>query len=283
MDTKEFIASGILEHYVLGVTSPQETAEVESRAAADSEIWKELEALRTSIEEYALQFEKQPPEALKARIMTEIAGNANFSVQTAAVADAELENHSQSNIKPLNPQSKIENRKSNLAIAASVALLISLLGNLLFYNNWQKTEEKLAISENQNVKIAGDLKVTQASYVAVNQEIRLIESADYQKIKVAGTPDSPNLKAVIYWNKAKSEVYLSGLSELPAISADQQYQLWAIIDGKPIEAGLISGSDSLQQLKSFAKADAFAISLEAKGGSTTEKGPLGKVVGVGKV
>ncbi len=59
-------------------------------------------------------------------------------------------------------------------------------------------------------------------------------------------------------------------SNLPAVPAGKQYQLWAIVDGKPISGGMIStekGIYHIQKMKSFGKADAFAITLEKAGGS----------------
>jgi anti-sigma-K factor RskA len=54
-----------------------------------------------------------------------------------------------------------------------------------------------------------------------------------------------------------------------------QYQLWAIVDGKPFDAGLLietktaDNKYNIQKMKSFGKAEAFAITLEKKGGSAT--------------
>ena len=59
---------------------------------------------------------------------------------------------------------------------------------------------------------------------------------------------------------------------MPAAPTGKQYQLWAIVDGSPVDAGMITtdkGSYSIQKMKSFGKADAFAITLEKTGGSPT--------------
>ena len=63
----------------------------------------------------------------------------------------------------------------------------------------------------------------------------------------------------------------SGLPETPV---GMQYQLWAIIDGKPVDAGMILSNSSgdkyhIQKMKSFGKAEAFAITLETQGGNAT--------------
>jgi hypothetical protein len=49
---------------------------------------------------------------------------------------------------------------------------------------------------------------------------------------------------------------------LPAPALGKQYQLWAIVDGKPVDAGIISLQKEIykiQKMKSFGSAQAFAI------------------------
>jgi anti-sigma-K factor RskA len=71
--------------------------------------------------------------------------------------------------------------------------------------------------------------------------------------------------------KNTGEVYVDP-TNLPDPAAGKQYQLWAIVDGKPVDAGMIStqkGVYKIQKMKSFGKAQAFAITLENEGGSPT--------------
>ena len=49
-----------------------------------------------------------------------------------------------------------------------------------------------------------------------------------------------------------------------------QYQLWALVDGKPVSAGMYSAEkDTKEILANIPKAQAFAITLEKQGGSTS--------------
>jgi anti-sigma-K factor RskA len=86
-----------------------------------------------------------------------------------------------------------------------------------------------------------------------------------------GTPKSPEALAKLFWMKNTGQVYIDP-SNLPAVPAGKQYQLWAIVDGKPEDAGMITtekGIYHIQKMKSFGKVDAFAITLEKTGGSPT--------------
>ena len=97
---------------------------------------------------------------------------------------------------------------------------------------------------------------------------------------VATSPDS-NSVATVYWHTKSKDVYLL-VNNLPQPPSDRQYQLWAIVDGKPVDAGVfdIQNSQGLLRMKNMPRAQIFAVTLEKRGGSTTPEGPmyvLGKV------
>ena len=70
--------------------------------------------------------------------------------------------------------------------------------------------------------------------------------------------------------KNTGDVYVDP-SNLGQLSPDKQYQLWAIVDGKPVNGGMISSKNGdifhMQKMHSFGKAQAFAITIEKAGGS----------------
>jgi anti-sigma-K factor RskA len=158
-------------------------------------------------------------------------------------------------------------------------LALSIGGNIWFFNNWQKSEERVFALESQNQILAQEGQTLKASY---QEEVAILQNPSTKIITLAGQSVAPQAKALVYFNPSKQEVYLSKLS-LPDAPTGKQYQLWAIIDGKPVDAGLIDNHTNILKMKSFANAAAFAISLENTGGSTTEAGPKGAVYVVGNV
>ncbi|MBC7412165.1 MAG: anti-sigma factor [Bacteroidia bacterium] len=73
--------------------------------------------------------------------------------------------------------------------------------------------------------------------------------------------------ATIYWNTTSKEVYLSW-NNIHKLPTDKQYQLCAIVNGKPINIGVFDLVTSLQKMQLTANdASAFAITVEQKGGS----------------
>ncbi len=76
--------------------------------------------------------------------------------------------------------------------------------------------------------------------------------------------------ATVYWDSRSKDVYLL-VNNLPKPASQKQYQLWAIVDGKPVDAGMVdlSGSQDnmLLKMRNIPEAQAFAITLEKEGGS----------------
>lgn len=69
---KEYIDSGILEQYVLGNTSPEESREVALRAAADPAIQQEIELISGILFSYAMEHAIPPNPILKPFLLATI-------------------------------------------------------------------------------------------------------------------------------------------------------------------------------------------------------------------
>lgn len=305
MNTKEYIASGIIESYVLGLITVGESAEVETLALEYPEIQAEIESVSNTFENYALQYEKEPPAFLKDKIMEHLfsepisadrfqaavhGGQSTVANEQLAGDSNQSDNREQLPVSSKqideNPREIISlggasaPQRSIFRMAASwVLLALSIAGNIWFFKNWKNSEEKLVVLETQNQVLAQEGKALKASY---QEEVAILQNPDFKIITLAGQPDYPTAKALIYFDKNKKEVYLSAL-KLPKAPTGKQYQLWAFVNGKPVNAGLIDENGNVLKMKSFDKVEAFAISLEAAGGSTTEIGPKGAVYAVGAV
>ena len=72
MTSKEYIDSGILENYVMGMASHSEREEVEMMAAANPDIRQEIDAISDVLEEYALAHAMQPSPMVKPLLMATI-------------------------------------------------------------------------------------------------------------------------------------------------------------------------------------------------------------------
>ena len=182
MNTKEYIASGIIESYVLGVTTVGESTEVEQLALEHPEIQTEIESVSNTIENYVLQFEKEPPAFLKDKIKAQLfsepisadrfqaavhGGQSTVANEQLAGDSGQLSvnsNQLSGNSKQIdeNPREIVSlnnnvnsPQRSIFSMAASwVLLALSIGGNIWFFSNWKNSEEKLVALETQNQVLA---------------------------------------------------------------------------------------------------------------------------------
>ncbi len=72
MTSKEYIDSGILENYVMGMANHSEREEVEMMAAANPDIRHEIDAINDALEKYALSHSIEPSPMVKPLLMATI-------------------------------------------------------------------------------------------------------------------------------------------------------------------------------------------------------------------
>jgi len=86
--------------------------------------------------------------------------------------------------------------------------------------------------------------------------------------------------AYVYWNGSTQEVYLD-IQNMKELAQENQYQLWAIIDGKPVDAGVFDGNlTGLVKMKGIGTgAAAFAVTIEPRGGKASPTLETMQVVG----
>lgn len=104
----------------------------------------------------------------------------------------------------------------------------------------------------------------------VAQKIAMITDPSTKPVVLNGMNSMANKKAMVYFNQETKEVYFNA-HDLQLTDPEKQYQLWAIVDGKPVDMGMIdlNTKDIFQKMKSIENAQAFAVTIEKKGGSPT--------------
>lgn len=248
MNTEEYISSGILESYVLDQLSNEERLAVEKLMAENEEIRSEIEAIERSIETLALSTSLEVP------------------LDTDDLLPP-TENKSESPVISLPRKSEGYLR---IAVAASIFLAIgsSILAGY-YWNKWQSTESRLAEVIAQNDQFAENFNKVNQELETTRNSVAIMSDENFSRVVMNGTENSPSALATVYWNQSSQQVYLN-VQQLGELSEAQQYQLWAIIDGKPVDAGVFDLTDSQEFLKMKAIGSgvaAFAVTIEPKGGS----------------
>ncbi len=112
------------------------------------------------------------------------------------------------------------------------------------------------------------MSAQEAQVANYEKNLAFYQNPDYLKINLTNVDGKPDALVQLFWSKSTHYVYTSDIS-LPKPPEGKQYQLWAIVDGKPVSAGMLTAKNTPEQMSAFVKADAFAITLEKAGGSET--------------
>ena len=113
--------------------------------------------------------------------------------------------------------------------------------------------------------------------------LNVLQSPKIDMVFMNGLAPSPTGYGKIIWDPVK-KVAIFQVANLPAIPADKDYQLWIIKNKKPIPAGVFSVRD-VKETENYFKVlsldvtdkkeiDAFAVTLEPKGGSPQPSGEM---------
>ncbi len=271
MNIEEYISSGVLELYAAGALSAAEQAEVEALAQKYPEINAELNQITQAYDQYASLHAVTPPAQLKAKVLSAISSKENTGYAPTPPA-VDTPDASAKVIPLLLASQGASNNNYKWLIAASVSLLIlSNVFSFYFYQNWKKSENQLQLAIATQQQYAQQVQRVQHQLNQNETALALISDPNTQRVELKGVAKSPapTSRVTIFWHKSTSKVLLS-VNNLPVPPENQQYQLWAIVDGKPVDAGLLTKSEqaeAFQQMKAVNQAQAFAITLEPKGGS----------------
>lgn len=149
----------------------------------------------------------------------------------------------------------------------AVFLTIVLLGciGFAYWLYSQNAELKKSNDELQAKYSSSDSLLSQ-----ITDEQKIISDTTAVVVNLAGTKSAPHSKASVYWDSTAASVYLV-VKNMPELPSDNQYQLWALIDGKPSSLGVFDTPKNkvLLKMQNTQKADAFAITIEKKGGSVS--------------
>ena len=292
MDIQQYIESGILEEYALGLLSTTDRAQVEQTAAAHPEIQRELQEVVSGLDTYGQAHAITPPPAMRERVLagwqqairaTPAAEPSSPTMQAVppaapiGVPTAPVTSESGPVVRPISSAPEPIYTAAPRAgfswlMAASVALLLSVAGNYVLYNRWQNTESALFAAQNDQARFAAARQASERRVISQDRELAVLRDEQYQSVLLAGTPAAPSAKARVLYNPATKAVYVN-VRSLPVAPAGKQYQLWALDNGKPVDAGMLAtttaAGDSLQQMKNIGSAQAFAMTVEDAGGSVS--------------
>lgn len=260
---RAYIESGILELYVLGQLTRQEEQDVHTMASKFPEISEEIKAIEKAMERYALQ--------------NSIVPRIGLDKELIAKLHAPEESHAahEEHVPVFKQHAGTRVRNLLMALAACITLLLAVtIGLIASQSKLNEAKHQIATLSLQNTRYASTAAYMERNNADLKKIADLVNDPNWAIVKLAGTKSQPASKLTVYWNKEKRNVMVDqSRMVLPANDPEHQYQLWALVDGKPVDLGVFDVKADqgklLLEMKAIPKAQAFAVTLEKKGGSVS--------------
>jgi anti-sigma-K factor RskA len=264
VNVKEYIQSGIVESYVLGMATDAERLEFEQACTDYPEVATARDAFERSLEEQLLQDSVAPPSHLRDKILE-------------AVKPSTTENGMQQEVD------ETPVRQMNVWKWVAAASLILLVGaGYWAYTTNEKYKELVA----KQAPMEKQLQESIAQLDTLQKDADILRHP-MKTVSLKGTEMAPQAQTTVYWDTTgtSKDVYMV-INNLPVTATDKQYQLWALLDGQPIDLGVfdfeVQQKRLVMKMKNVQNAQAFAITLEQRGRLNQEK-PEGKIYVVGNL
>ncbi len=235
MSKEEFMLSGYLERYALGELSDAEIIKVKEYLEKYPSLRQELGYMENSLEQIARQNAVEPP-TLTADMLTE-----KITRDTAT--------------------SKSPSGRSSWNYAIWLGLIAALL-----YSIWSLFQSHTRLHDQEHAYAMLARECDEKAVLASNR-IAIYEHEATEHYRLMGGASKSTCQAVVLWNDNLKTGYLK-THDLPRLSSNETYQIWADKEGVMIPVGLLeSASPHLQTLEYIEDAESLNITIEPAGGS----------------
>jgi len=247
MKEEEIIASGLLELYITGSLSKDESLEVEMALERFPSLKKELEAIEDSLMK------------LSETTSGEIAPSTWDAITRLTYK-----------VRSIDKTPRTRNWNSLMGWAASL-LFFSGLVWMLIQNNELKSD--LRTKNTQNIVLKEQVTTSETQLAVATDILEIVRSKDFKAINLPGNPDvSPDAYVTIYYNKYENTAYIDAKG-LPTPPKGKVYQVWSLVMDPltPSSIGLLSDFENAEnkffKMENIPPPEAFGITLEPQGGS----------------
>jgi anti-sigma-K factor RskA len=243
-DLKVFLESGLLERYMMGTCSREQKEEVEYFIENFPEVKAEYDRLQEEINNVSDQFTDESPDGLKEAIISCLEDDTDYQVK--------------------NVYSK--KRSVGFQFMPWAAALIAFIGSVALFtqkNNLCKTNMEIHAQLNM---VAHQLEATKSELAFLHEKLAISGHDKTERLVLTGNELSPNFSSTAFWNEVagKAILYVNDLGEL---EKNQCYQVWADVDGKMVNVGIIPLKKGPIEIDFLRNATSLNITIEPKGGS----------------
>lgn len=250
MDIQEYISSGILELYVYGALTEEESKEVSKALKEHPEIREEVEEIEVALQKLSAAAAPYNPEALLISIRQKLEDKGSRGV--------------------INIERKSKTPwVSYIGWAASLLLLVGLF--FLFEDN-NDLRQQLNSEKVESARLEQQIADAREDATKTEELLTVLRDKSVSKIPLQGQAAAPGAYAAVYWNRDENTAYIDA-KELPAPPRGKVYQVWSLkLDPlSPTSIGLLdqyeTDDNKIFELVNANESQAFGITLEPEGGS----------------
>ncbi len=233
-----FLDTDLIEKYLMGTTTTEESLQVERYIAMHPEVKKTFDELQDNLEAFAKVHAIKTPEGLKEKIIARIRGERLG-----------------------------RKRFFRYAIAASLTACLFAGASYFFWNQNQNLQQENTVVSNKIKDLEQDIK---QQLEDVRNQFIVLQNPQTKKYNVKGNKDARDLKAVVYINPVKKLSYIN-VSKLPNLTENKCFQMWAEVNGEMVNLGVIKKEQDKDQLMALPYGDKALgyITIEPQGGNKT--------------
>jgi len=231
--------SDLLHRYVLGSVTPEERIKVDLLIIDQPVIRDAIRKVEIEVEKEAFLNKVTPPQNVKSAVIKQLHPKTNSSSHPT-------------------PSNKI----FNLLKYAAVFIAGGLITWGISQPYKQRLERALESNEQELTKLLADCNELSDMYAFIN------DGATKPHL-LSGEAFKKDADVVVYWNEERSKAMLRVVN-LPSITSDKTYQLWADVDGEMLDLGIFDPAVAVIDPISIGYLDdatSLNITVEPAGGS----------------
>lgn len=232
-----FFQSGLLDKYVLDEISASERLKVEHYIDTYPEVESEYQRLQSNLEIIAKATASEAPKFVLDNILNEI----------------------EEDITPVIQLKTSKRTAPWYSIAASVIALLCAGGYVMKTQQNQDLRKENQVVVDEIFDLRSDIEENNKRLDNLMHEFMKLNNPETEKYVFRGNDRAKDLKTVAYINPV-DETSMIDVVSLPQLPEDQTYQLWAEMQDRMINLGILDASQKKLQSVPYVK-DALALSI----------------------
>jgi anti-sigma-K factor RskA len=233
---KQFLETDLLEKYLLGTTTNEETLKVERYIAMYPEVNETYDELQDNLAIFAKLHAMETPDGLKNKILDKVKA-----------------------------EKKVHSKFYKYIAIASCAAFIFASASFFFWEQNKTLKEENTIVNNKIKSIEDNIK---QQLEDVRNQFIVLNNPKTKRYTVKGNRKAKELKAIAYINPVKKLSYIN-VRNIPDLPENQCFQMWAEVNGKMINIGVINEINDKNKLLALPYGENAVgyITIEPKGGN----------------